>query len=114
MVAVCEESEVRERRVAVKRKLFVQCLAIDVFAFLPPSPSPHSAMAYNNRDWDRGKESWDNTGAWNDPTAWNNNAGGKGNARGREEDYQSEGKRRKFNDGVRQLSRHLSLQLTIS
>lgn len=48
-------------------------------------------MAYN-REWDRGKDQWGDTGSWNE-------AGGRGNIRGREDDYYGEGKRRKFNDG---------------
>ncbi|TFK55301.1 hypothetical protein OE88DRAFT_1675028 [Heliocybe sulcata] len=48
-------------------------------------------MAYN-REWDRGKDQWGDGGAWNDNS-------GRGNIRGREEDYQGEGKRRKYNDG---------------
>lgn len=48
-------------------------------------------MAYN-REWDQGKD------GWADPS-WNDYAQ-RGNMRGREEDYYSEGKRRKFNDGV--------------
>ncbi|KZT28608.1 hypothetical protein NEOLEDRAFT_1175903 [Neolentinus lepideus HHB14362 ss-1] len=48
-------------------------------------------MAYN-REWDRGKDQWGDSGAWND-----NN--GRGNIRGRDEDYHGEGKRRKYNDG---------------
>ena len=51
----------------------------------------------HNREWDRGKNTWDDGGGWYD-----NN--GRGNVRGREEDYQGEGKRRKYNNGVRQRS----------
>ncbi|KDQ33615.1 hypothetical protein PLEOSDRAFT_1091567 [Pleurotus ostreatus PC15] len=48
-------------------------------------------MAYNQyREWDRGKD------AWNDGSAWNDS---RGNVRGREEDYYGDGKRRKFNNG---------------
>jgi hypothetical protein len=50
-------------------------------------------MAYN-REWDRGKE------AWNDQS-WNNDYAAHGNVRERDEEYYSEGKRRKYNDGVR-------------
>lgn len=49
-------------------------------------------MAYN-REWDRGKDNWDDS-SWNDNQV-------PGNVRGREEDYYGEGKRRKFNNGVR-------------
>lgn len=49
-------------------------------------------MAYNQyREWDRGKD------AWNDGSAWNDS---RGSVRGREEDYYGDGKRRKFNNGV--------------
>lgn len=44
-------------------------------------------MAYN-REWDMGKETWHDDGSWS------------GN--GRDEDY-GEGKKRKFNGGVRRL-----------
>ena len=55
-----------------------------------PSQQP-SSMAYN-REWDQGKETW-NDSAWN--------ATGVGaHVRPREEDYYGEGKRRKFNSGV--------------
>ncbi|RDB23995.1 RNA-binding protein 5-A [Hypsizygus marmoreus] len=47
-------------------------------------------MAYN-REWDQGKDSW-NDGTWNA-------ADGRANVRPREEDYYAEGKRRKFNEG---------------
>jgi len=49
-------------------------------------------MAYN-RDWDRGKSAWREAGTWKD-------AGGAGNVRLRDDDYQGEGKRRKYNSGV--------------
>ncbi|KAI0060898.1 hypothetical protein BV25DRAFT_913931 [Artomyces pyxidatus] len=48
-------------------------------------------MAYN-REWDNGKDSWNDGGGWYDN-------GGRGNVRGREEDYHGDGKRRKHNDG---------------
>ncbi|THH14333.1 hypothetical protein EW146_g5981, partial [Bondarzewia mesenterica] len=54
-------------------------------------------MAYNNREWDRGKSNnWDDGGGggWYD-----HSGGGRGNVRGREEDYHGEGKRRKYNNG---------------
>lgn len=57
-------------------------------------------MAYN-RDWDKGKDSW-NQGAYEDDS--NNNAwglAGGGNVRYREDDqWNNEGKRRKYNNGV--------------
>lgn len=59
-------------------------------------------MAYN-REWDQGKD------AWNSNNQWNENPGA-GYAREREEDYHGEGKRRKFNDGVR---RSLSLRVQL-
>lgn len=46
-------------------------------------------MAYN-RDWDKGKDSWGDSGAWT------TDRGG----RGWDDDY-GDGKRRKFNNGVR-------------
>lgn len=46
-------------------------------------------MAYN-RDWDKGKDNWGDSGAW---------ATDRG-GRGRDDDY-GDGKRRKFNNGVR-------------
>ena len=51
-------------------------------------------MAYN-REWDRGKDAWNDSTVWNDPSA---TRGG----RTREEDYYNlgDGKRGKFNDGV--------------
>lgn len=55
-------------------------------------------MAYN-REWDRGNESWNNANY--DNNAWNN---GAGNIRSREDEYYGEGKRRKYNNGVRQLA----------
>lgn len=50
-------------------------------------------MAYN-REWDRGKDSWNDSGSWNE---YQN----RGNVRGRDEEYYGEGKRRKYNNGVR-------------
>lgn len=50
-------------------------------------------MAYN-REWDRGKDSW-NDNSWGGEV--------RGNARGRDDEYFGEGKRRKFNNGVRVL-----------
>lgn len=55
-------------------------------------------MAYN-REWDRGKDSWDNYDSWNEYPS------NRGNVRGRDEDYYNEGKRRKYNHGVRGLHR---------
>ena len=49
-------------------------------------------MAFN-REWDQGKDNW-NEAAWNAPDA-------KTHVRQREEDYHGDGKRRKFNNGVR-------------
>ncbi|TFK42869.1 hypothetical protein BDQ12DRAFT_732461 [Crucibulum laeve] len=48
-------------------------------------------MAYN-REWDKGKDTWNDAAAWatTNPRA---------NVRTREEDYYSDGKRRKFNNG---------------
>jgi RNA-binding protein 5/10 len=58
-----------------------------------------SNMAYN-RDWDRGKDSWNSTYYDHyDDNSWND-GGGRENVRPRDEDYYSEGKRRKYNDGV--------------
>ncbi|CAL1703724.1 unnamed protein product [Somion occarium] len=48
-------------------------------------------MAYN-REWDRGKDSWNDSGSWNE---YQN----RGNVRGRDEEYYGEGKRRKYNNG---------------
>ena len=54
-------------------------------------------MSYNNRDreWDRGKDYWQQE----DYPSWND--GPRGNTRGRDDDYHTEGKRRKYNNGVR-------------
>jgi RNA-binding protein 5/10 len=49
-------------------------------------------MAYN-REWDQGKDHW-NEATWNASDI-------KPHVRQREEDYHAEGKRRKYNDGVR-------------
>lgn len=51
-------------------------------------------MAYNNREWDQGKDSWSGASTWHEGT-------GKGNVRQRDDDFYAEGKRRKFNNGVR-------------
>ena len=61
-------------------------------------------MAYN-REWDRGKD-WNND-SWND-NSWGGNDNswneyGSGNYQGRDDGYYGEGKRRKFNNGVRLL-----------
>lgn len=53
-------------------------------------------MAYNNRDWDRGKDSWNEGAAWNGQEAYSH-------GRGYEEEAYGEAKRRKFNGGVRSL-----------
>lgn len=64
-------------------------------------------MSYHNRDreWDRGKDPWqqDDYSSWND--------GSRGNTRGRDDDYYTEGKRRKYNNGVRFLAVPLLLLL---
>lgn len=53
-------------------------------------------MSYHDRDreWDRGKDYWqqDDYSSWNDDP--------RGNTRGRDDDYYTEGKRRKYNNGV--------------
>jgi len=54
-------------------------------------------MAYN-RDWDSGKDSWN--GASYDNSAWNS-SGVRENVRLRDDEYYNEGKRRKYNNGVR-------------
>lgn len=54
-------------------------------------------MAYN-REWDKGKETWNEE-------SWSNDYSARGNVRGRDEEYYGEGKRRKFNDGVRNDAR---------
>jgi hypothetical protein len=53
--------------------------------FIPRSSSSQLLMAYN-REWDMGKEVWHEGGSWS--------------GKGRDEDY-GEGKKRKFNGGVR-------------
>jgi len=67
-------------------------------------------MSYHNRDreWDRGKDYWqqDDYSSWND--------GPRGGARGRDDDYYTEGKRRKYNNGVGLLAKHLSQLLPSS
>jgi RNA-binding protein 5/10 len=50
-------------------------------------------MAYN-REWDRGKDSWAHSNQWSTQDS-------RATVRGREEDYTGDGKRRKFNNGVR-------------
>ncbi|KAJ2930065.1 hypothetical protein H1R20_g7033, partial [Candolleomyces eurysporus] len=50
-------------------------------------------MAYNNREWDRGKDSW-NDGY----SGWSGNDH-RNQVRQREDDYMGDPKRRKFNDG---------------
>lgn len=64
-----------------------------------------ATMAYN-REWDRGKDNWD------DPHSWNEYQG-RGQVRGRDEDYYAEGKRRKFNNGVRNSLSFMSSLLLI-
>ncbi len=48
----------------------------------------------HNREWDRGKDSWPESSPWPGPDS-------RLNIRAREDDLQAEGKRRKFNNGVR-------------
>ncbi|KAF8964646.1 hypothetical protein BDZ97DRAFT_1814865 [Flammula alnicola] len=48
-------------------------------------------MAYN-REWDKGKDTWDDSYAWSAHDA-------RGNVREREDEYYGDGKRRKFNNG---------------
>ena len=48
----------------------------------------------HNREWDRGKESWPDSSSWSAPDP-------RLNIRAREDEHQAEGKRRKFNNGVR-------------
>lgn len=63
-------------------------------------------MAYN-RDWDNGKDSWNGTGY--DNTSWNN-GGGRDNVRSRDDDdYYNEGKRRKYNNGVRAAASYVHM-----
>jgi RNA-binding protein 5/10 len=50
-------------------------------------------MAYN-RDWDKGKDYWGDQGSWGTGDS-------RENARAREDDYYGDGKRRKYNNGVR-------------
>lgn len=50
-------------------------------------------MAYN-RDWDRGKDKWGDSVSWEADDR---------NTRGRDDEYYGEGKRRKYNNGVRVL-----------
>jgi RNA-binding protein 5/10 len=54
---------------------------------------PLCTMAYS-RDWDRGKSTWDDANAWSDFS------GRSGNVRSRDEEFQGDGKRRKYNNGV--------------
>lgn len=56
-------------------------------------------MAYN-RDWDKGKDSWNNSGY--DSSSWNSAGGGNIHSRD-EPDQWNDGKRRKFNNGVRHV-----------
>ena len=59
------------------------------------SSSPTLTMAYN-REWDRGKDSWAHSNQWSTQDS-------RTTVRGREEDYTGDGKRRKFNNGVRDV-----------
>ncbi|KAF8061457.1 hypothetical protein FPV67DRAFT_1609202 [Lyophyllum atratum] len=65
--------------------LFVYCLS-----YTPCFRQPSSFMAHN-REWDQGKDSW-NESSWNVADA-------RANIRPREDDYYGDGKRRKFNNG---------------
>ena len=68
-------------------------------------------MSYNNREWDRGKDSHWNDGYPNDYS--NEGYSGWGHSdhrshiRHREDDYTADPKRRKYNDGVCSDSRSL-------
>lgn len=83
---------------------FVELYLLRSLVLRTPLQITHTAslttnMAYN-RDWDRGKDSWNSTYYDNyDDSSWND-GGGRENIRPRDEDYHSEGKRRKYNDGV--------------
>jgi RNA-binding protein 5/10 len=71
-----------------------------------------SNMAYN-RDWDRGKDYLNSANYDNyDDNSWNN-GGGRENVRPRDEDYYSEGKRRKYNNGVCQFHIDACLNLNL-
>ena len=74
--------------------MFTPRSALDLLP--PPSQRPHSrelaTMSYN-REWDKGKDTWDDQ-SWNEYPS-------RGNVRGRDDDYYGEGKRRKYNNGVR-------------
>jgi len=87
--------------VKVKRESRVSGIATYPDAVTLPSTI---TMSYHNRDreWDRGKDSWqqDDYSAWDD--------GPRGNSRGRDDDYYTEGKRRKYNNGVRLSAKSLS------
>ena len=54
-------------------------------------------MAYN-REWDKGKQT-----DYNDYNAWQPGPKGNNQIPSRDEDYYSDSKRRKYNDGVRSL-----------
>jgi hypothetical protein len=71
-------------------------LNIDVCYFTPfftPSYTSYT-MAYN-REWDQGKDAWNNYA-----NAWAGGSSSGAGVRPREDDYYGEGKRRKYNDGV--------------
>lgn len=57
-----------------------------------PTTTLLTTMAYN-RDWDKGKDYYSDQAYWP--------ADNRGNVRGREDDYYGDGKRRKYNNGVR-------------
>jgi hypothetical protein len=65
---------------------------------------PTITMSHQNRDreWDRGKDYWqqDDYSSWND--------GSRGNTRVRDDDCYTEGKRRKYNNGVSLFVKPLS------
>lgn len=81
--------------VNVKRDAFVCALFT---TFLPFDHDHHSTtrlkMAYNQRDWDQGKDQW-NEGY----SGWNSSES-RGHTRYREDEYTGDPKRRKYNDGV--------------
>lgn len=73
--------------------LFVLCLHSFTLDHHLATAQLLAPMAYNNnREWDKGKDAWNQSAAWSEPRA---------NVRPREDDYHGEGKRRKFNTGVR-------------
>jgi len=67
-------------------------LFVSLFQSLTSHATIIFSMAYS-RDWDKGKSAWGDAGAWGDGS-------GRGHFRPRDEDYQGDGKRRKYNNGV--------------